>query len=388
MKKYFPLALFIISIFVHFFYYYSAFFGHSLDLFFENVTIGQDFFQIPNAAFSLLNGGDLQGNLPSGLKQYTDCCPVNSNVYHPFFTIIIGIPLQLFQPWNAFSIWVIIHLIFTVILIYYLYKNYKNTNLLLITLSFYLLNSYHFYEIKHAQYHFLITFFSVILLSELIKNKNNLSTGLLYFLSLIIKPIGLLWFLPLLIYKKHKTVFIGACIFLIVCLPFLINPIGNYYFSNFIEVSKSQYSNYNLFAIKHFINIDHQFLKIITIFSALFLIFLQIYKRPHIFYVFFLWAGFQLIFYSLVFHYHYTIIPALITLGILLKLFSLRRIEIIPIIFLTIPSPVIVFRLMGDPPILPEKHLALVALWSVFWLTFLMLVTIYRCFKIERYVSS
>lgn len=388
MKKYFPLALFIISIFVHFFYYYSAFFGHSLDLFFENVTIGQDFFQVPNAAYSFLRGGDLRGNLPEGLVPYMDCCGVNSNVYHPFFTIITGVPLQMFSPWTSFSLWVAMHLIASIILIYYFLRNYKNNNHLFIALSFYLLNSYHYYEIKHAQYHFLLTFFLIILVSELVRNKNNLTTGVLYFLSLIIKPIGFLWLLPLILFKKYKTAFVSVGIFMAVSIPFLINPAGNYYFSNIIRASSSSLSNYNLMALGHFLNVAPEQFRTIIIISAVFLILFQLFKKPHVFYIFFLWTGFQLIFYSLVFHYYYTILAGFIALGIVLNLFSLKKIEAIPIIFLTLPSPVIIFRLMGDPPILPEKHLSLVALWSVFWLTCLMIIVIWKSLGEKKYVSA
>ena len=388
MKRYFPLIFFIISFFIHLFYYYSAFFGHSLDLFFENVTPGQDFFQIPNAAYSFINGGSLQGNLPKNISPYIICCGVNSNVYHPFFTLLIGIPLQFFSPWTSFSLWVVLHLIFSLMLIYYFWINYKNNSHLFTALSLYLLNSYHYYEIKHAQYHFLLTFFTVILLSELVKNKNNIITGFLYFLSLIVKPLGLLWLIPLFFFKKYKTLFVGIGIFLAVSIPFLISPIGNYYFHNILTTSSSSFSNYNLMALTHFTNISQEQFRIITIISALLLIILQILKRPHIFYVFFLWIGFQLIFFSLSFHYHYIILSGLFALGIVLNLFSIKKIEAIPIIVLTLPSPVIIFRFMGDPPILPEKHLALVALWSVFWLTCLMIIVIYKVWAQKKYVSS
>lgn len=384
IKKYLPIIILFSAFLVHLSYYYFSFLSNGLNFFFEHVTSGQDFFQIPNAVYSFVHGGGLTGDVINSIQPYIECCGVNTNVYHPLFTIIIGLPLIQFSPWSAFYIWVIIHILFTFLIILYVWRNYSKHNYLYIAISLYLFNSYNFYEIKHAQYHFLLSFFVLILLSELIKNKNNFKTGILYFCTLIIKPIGLLWFLPLLIYKKYKTALVGIGLFALSILPFFVIKQAGYYLSNIVNISNSAYPTYNLYAITQLVNIDVDFLKAISFLFIMLLLYLQIYKNPSIFKIFFLWIGYQLIFYSFVFHYHYSILGVLFMLGILINEFSIKKIEIVPIVFLTIPAPVIIFRMLGDPPILPENHLATVALWSVFWLTFLMIIIIYRILEAKK----
>jgi hypothetical protein len=378
IKKFLPQIFFLIAIFIYFFYYYISFYTNNFNYLFENVTSGQDFFQIPNAVYAFLNGGNLTGELINKIEPYTACCGVNKNVYHPFFTFVIGIFLIQFSPWNAFNFWILMHILFTFLLFFYVWKNYSRNSNFYLALAFYLFNSFHFYEIKHAQYHFLLSFFTFLLLSELIKNKNNYLTGILYFLTLLVKPIGFLWLIPLIIYKKYKTVLTGITLFTLLTIPFVLIDQANYYISNIINISGSIYPNYNLLALIRIINVDPSIFKYLSFFTFIFLFVIQILKKPSIFKIVFLWIGFQLIFYSFVFHYHYSILGVLFMLGILNKEFSITKIEIIPMFFLTIPAPVIIFRLIGDPAILPDKHLAVIALWSVFWLTFLMMIIIYR----------
>src|SRR5437764_834855 len=120
------ILLFIISIVVHLFYYFSAYFTHTLDIFFVHVTQGQDFFQIPNAAYAFLHGGSLTGVVAGGQHAYINCCGVNNNVYHPLFTLLVGVPLQFFPPWTAFGIWAFVHLLITAGLVPFLWKKFNH----------------------------------------------------------------------------------------------------------------------------------------------------------------------------------------------------------------------------------------------------------------------
>lgn len=381
MKKSFQIAIFIISCFIHIFYYISAYLTHTLDMFFEHVTMGQDFFQIPNAAYAFLHGGTLTGTLPIGIIPYASCCGVNSNVYHPLFTLIVGTPLQFLSPWTAFGIWETLHFFISILTVLFLWKKFSAHKYLYIALSFYLLNSYHYYEIQHAQYHFLLNFFIILFLYTIsLKGDKNLA-GIWYFASLLVKPIGLLWVIPLLIYKYFKTVFIGIFLYLMASAPFLVSLLGKYFYINLYNAAITAIPSYNLLALTKLFPLDLGYFKSLSIFTALALLLLQIFKKPPIFSIIFLWISFQLIFYNLVFHYHYSILASLIALGILLNIFSLKRFEIIPIVFLTIPTPIIFFHLSGDPAILPTQHLSLVALGSIFWLLVLDASLIYKILK-------
>src|SRR3989338_674068 len=386
MKK-LQFVIFLISILIHISFYISAYFTHTLDIFFEHVTIGQDFFQIPNAAYAFLHGGTLDGQLPQGIPPYIDCCGVNFNVYHPLFTLLIGVPLQLFLPWIAFSIWAGLHFLTTLILLIIIWRKFKHHKWVYLALSFFLLNSYQYYEIQHAQYHFLLSLFTLLFLLEVAK-KDSIKGGILYFLALFVKPIGLLWFMPLLLYKKFKVVLFGIGLYSLASLPFIFNSYGKFFFDNLKFVSSTPIASYNLFAITNvFPAIPIENLRYISIIVFIFLIFLQVTKKLPVFSSIFIWISFQLIFYSLVFHYHYSILAGLISLGILMDIFSIKKIEVLPIIMLTIPTPIIFFHLAGDPAILPKNHLSLIALWSIFWLLMLNVLIILPILKKKGTVS-
>lgn len=371
-KKNWPLIIFVISILLHLFFYVSAHFTHSLDIFFEHVTRGQDFFQVPNGAHAFWRGGSLQGELPGEIKPYTSCCGVNPNVYHPFFTLLVGTPLQFFSPWTAFGLWTIVHLLVSAMIIIIFWKKFKSHQHLYLALFLYLLNSYHYYEIQHAQYHFLLLLFSLLFLYESCVHGDTKKAGFWYFLSLLIKPIGFLWIIPLLLYKRFKTVIFGLGFYILTSLPFLFWQSGNYYFFNLLSTLRSQRPTYNLLALSHFVQITPDFFKNLSFFTAIFLIVYQIFRKPSLFSIIFLWTAFQLIFYSLTFHYHYSLLAGLISLGILLNIFSVKWTEMVPIFFITIPTPIIFLRLFWKAEaILTDKQLSSIALWSVFWLILL-----------------
>ena len=381
MKK-LQFIIFILSILIHLSFYVSSYFTHTFNIFFEHVTMGQDFFSVPNAAYSFLHGGTLTGELPIGIASYINCCGVNSNVYHPLFTLLIGLPLQLFQPWTAFGIWGALHLVASIVIVTFLWKKFRHHKYLYFALSFYLLNSYHYYEIQHAQYHFLVSLFTVFFLYEAeIKGDTRLA-GVWYFLGLLIKPLGLLWIFPLVIYKRFQTSLIGLGIYILVSIPFLILPIGNYFFNNLFYRVDHQASTYNLFALTEFFPIQAEIIKYLAISLALLLLIFQFVVKPKFFSIIFLWISFQLIFYSLIFHYHYSILASLICLGILLNVIELKNpLALLSSVMLTIPTPIIFFHLSGDPDILPTQHLSMVALWSIFWLTMLCAYIITSSFR-------
>lgn len=378
MKK-LQFIVFILAIFVHVSFYISAYFTHTLDVFFEHVTSGQDFFTIPNAAYSFLHGGTLTGELPKGLSPFIDCCGVNSNVYHPLFTILIGVPLQLFAPWTAFAIWGFFHFIISIILIIFLWKKFSNHRYLYIALSIYLLNSHNYYEIQHAQYHFLLSFFTIFFLYESIIKGDTKMAGIWLFLGLLVKPIGLLWILPLLLYKRFKTVTIGLGCYLIASVPFIISPVGKYYFDHIFGIAGNIMPTYNLISLVHFFPIPLEIFKYLSVAMVFILLGYQIIRKPPIFNVIFFWITFQLAFYGQVYPYHYSILAGLIALGILLNSFILAKLEVLfLIILITIPTPIIFLRLNGAPSILTPKEFSFIALWSLSLLLLLCIAIVKR----------
>jgi hypothetical protein len=385
MKKFF-FGIFVFAIFFHIFFYISALRTNTLEVLYDSTRPGQDFFQIPNAARAFLQGGDLKGEMPDGSKNpYTNCCGVNTNVYHPFFTLLIGLPLQLFSPWTAYYVWEAIHALTTIFLIIFIYTRFKHNKYLYLGLFLFLLHAFHYYEIRNAQFHFLFNFFSFFLIYESVKKGDSVKAGIFLFLSLLVKPIGLLWIIPLLIYRHYKTVFVGLLFFLAVSAPFYMFEIGRYYFSNFLYVSTASIPSDNLLNFVWFFP-QHQIIieKVVKYFmyaTFLFFLYLQIYKKPSLFTLFFLWTSFQLLFYNLVFHYQFTVLGLLFCLGILLKDIKIRKMELIPIIFLTIPSPFFLYNIGISSNIGLLFNEATWSLWSDFWLIFLITVISIRIVK-------
>lgn len=203
------ISLFATAVVIHISFYIPAHWTNSLGKLFIHVTKGQDFFQVPNGAYAFLRGGTLVGHMPSGESRYTDCCGINDNVYHPIFTLLVGTPLQMLKPWNAFNLWVFFHAVITLFTVLFILKKFRNHPFVLFALSIFLLNSYHYYEIQHAQYHFLFNFFTFLFLYRLSVHKDTFLAGVWLLLSLLVKPIGLLWIMPLLIYKRWKTILMG-----------------------------------------------------------------------------------------------------------------------------------------------------------------------------------
>jgi len=371
MQKIFRI-IFVIAVCYHAFFYISALKTHTLDAWYEHTTPGQDFFQIPNAVYAFLHGGTLQGKLPDNVLPYTTCCAINDNVYHPLFTFLIGFPLQLLAPWTAFAVWIIVHIIITLFTLYYLWHNHRKNPVLYLALGTYLLISYHYYEIKMAQYHFLFVFFVMLFLHDSEKNGDTIRTGIWLFLSLLVKPIGLLFLIPLLLYKRWRTVLIGFGFFFLATISTVIMPENRYYALNIIDVSKKAITtNYNLYAISHFLPVSPQYIQWGSYLIACILILYQVRKKPPLFVILTSWICFQLLFYSSVFAYYYTIAAPILALSFLFGYLRITAVTITITLLFILPTPAIYFHLRGSPEILPLQEYLFLAIWSCFTLIWL-----------------
>ncbi len=381
--------LFYFSILLHLLFYISAIWTGTLNIFFDNVTPGQDFYQVPNGAYSFWHGGDMQGSPIADGTRYADCCGVNANVYNPFFTLLVGTPLQLFSPETSIGIWYLAHLIVTLLTVFIVYKNFKSHPKLYLALSFLLLNSYQYYEIQQPQYHFLFDFFTFLfVLTMSRKNHSATYSGLIYYASLLVKPIGALWIIPLLIYKKYKTVAIGLGLFLLATIPFHFFSFGTYYLNNLSGTTTQTVANYNIMALIHIFPDSYYFFRYVARLIAIFLLLYQVLFKPSLWKIITLWTCFQVAFYSVAFPYHYTILAYLIPLGILFNEIDFNPVQSISLIFLTIPTPIIFFHLAGAPEIIPPKVYTFAAVWSATFVIVFALSLIISDIKKSTFVES
>lgn len=372
MRRHTQTILFIFSIVVCLSYYFSAFSNNWLRFFFESTTPGQDFFQIPNGVYAFLHNGSLTGSLPYGVLPYISCCGVNSNVYNPLFTLLIGYPLQLFSPWTAYAIWAVVHFFVTVFLVLFLWKKFPHHPYRKLALSFLLLNAYTYYELEKNQYQFLFNFFTILFLYYILKTLHTTKPSVFYFLGLLVKPIGLLWFIPLLIYKKYKVAIWGLGAYIFVSLPFFFSSIGKYFFDNLLNAMKTPNPSYNIYTLMQFFPESGKIFLFIRLIIAGILLFLTLRKKLPLFTILFLWTSYELVFYGLSFNYHYSIIAGMLCLGILFNIIPITKKSLFLCVMNTLPAPLFIFHLVGVAK--PTQFdVTLLTLWSIFWLSCILI---------------
>ncbi len=211
----------------------------------------------------------------------------------------------------------------------------------------------------------------LLFLYEIDKHGDTTKAGIYLFLSFLVKPIGLLFIIPLLLYRYWKTVIVALVLFSIVTIPLYTAPMGKYYITNILHRSESFTGSYNFIALEKFVPAEQIPIRFIVIVVTLFLFGYQIIVTPPIVPILSLWLIFQLLFNNSVFHYYYTVLAILIPLTILLGHIKNNILDLTPVIFLTIPTPIIFLHLAGATAVLPVKQLSAIALWSVFWVIWL-----------------
>jgi hypothetical protein len=384
MKRHAQTILFIFSIVVCLSYYYSIFFHNFLGFFFESTTVGQDFFQIPSGVYAFLHHGSLTGKLPFGVASYIDCCGVDRNVYHPLFTFLIGYPLQLMHPWTAYAVWGIIHFLVTLFLVIFLWKKFPHHPYRKLALSFFLLNGYTFYELSKNQYQFLFNFFTILFLFYFLKTPSTTKSTLFYFLGLLVKPIGFLWFIPLLIYQKYKIAIWGVGLYILVSLPFFLSPIGSYFLSNFLDVAKSSNPSYNIFTLLPLFPGNEKIFLFIRLAIGGTLLILTGRKKLPLFTIIFLWTSYELTCYGLSFNYHYSIIAGMLCMGILLNTIPITKRSLFLCTMNTLPTPLFIFHLLGETK-LSQIQNSLIILWSIFWLSCILVFLVIQKNQYKHY---
>lgn len=337
------LLLFFIAIIVRLFFYLSAAKTHWLDQFFLPITSGQDFFQVPNGARSFLRGGDFQGNVDDKENVYIDCCGVNKNVYHPFFTLLIGLPLQFLPPWTAYYSWLALHFLADAAIVYFLFKKFGNHKLFLPAVSVFLVSGFGYYEIVNNQFHFLLSTTAFFLLYEISKKKDSLRGAFFYLFGLLVKPIGALWFPSLFLHRFFKVSLIGVFLFCAISLPFLRIPSAAYFFNNLKStVLESHYPDWNIFYIFDYFDIQGNFVKPVKFLLVGAILFFSLKKKKKTFTALLLWIIYSLAMYQSTFPYHYSVLPPIFALSILLGVIKFNLLGKFSAFLITMPAPLLI----------------------------------------------
>lgn len=299
-------------------FYISASSTGWLNIFFSGPALhhcchGMDFYQVPNGAWSALHNGSFTGY---GAKYYTKNF-VNPNVYHPLFTFLIGSFLIRFDAGQAFYVWMWVKAAFTLATIAYFYWTFRESKFAQLATFILLANFAQYLEIAVSQYHALFNCLLLLLMINLVKcrhqiAKGTLMSGILYFLTLLVKPIGLL-FAPAFFVKKRKLILLFALInFAFVTLIYWKAGPGAYYvdnlwknLSNPNQIGPSQIVTLNAL-LRHTFNWPDLVYKSIQYVVLAFILLLSSLQRIPVQKAIFLSIVYFLFFYNLVYEYDWS----------------------------------------------------------------------------------
>lgn len=328
LKELISHKLIFVGVLIQISFFISAIWTNWYDYFFFGSSIhhcckGLDFYQIPNAVYALFNGGDLTGKLPPGIIQYSQDHFSNLNVYHPLITVGLGSIFLLINPDSAFYLWMLVKLFINLLLAIYIYKNFKTNKYVDFSIFIFLICFSQYNEIVISQYQFLFNSFLLLFLINLIKNKNNKITGFFFFLTLIAKPIGILWAPAFIIKRQLKIFSIGFGLFLLSTGIFLLLGNGFYYTNNLIShflhpIPTNTIDIMSLDALmRQTFNFSINDIKIIKYISFIFIFALAFKKDVSLVKIIFLLIVYFLMFYDLIYQYHFSVLGPVLAICVL-----------------------------------------------------------------------
>jgi len=350
--------LVVLGFIIYFLLNISALTTHFLDFFFFGSSIhhccqGLDFYQIPNAAYAFINGGGLDGKLLSGFDPYAKNYVTNLNVYHPLLTIILGGVLILTAPEISINLWTLCKIFITLFSVFYIYKNFRYNKYLSFAIFIFLIFFSQYNEIKISQFQFLFNIFILYFLISVSKNKNKIEGGALYFLTLIAKPVSLL-FIPVLIIKREKTIaIVGLLIFLVSTLTFNILGLGSYYTNNIYYHLLSPIATKGIdflsldALLRNGFGISVNTVKVIKMATLISIYLISIDKKIKIEKSFFLLVIYFLFFYDLIFQYHFSVLGPVLAICLLTLEEFQSKISKILILIISLPNTFFIFRILN-----------------------------------------
>ena len=310
--------LYFISAF-HTGWFNGLFTGNSI----QRCCQGMDFYQVPNGAYAFWHHGSLTGQkLPDG-SVYAKGYFVNDNVYHPLFTLTVGSLFLPLSPNQAFFAWMILKLIITLAVTAYFIWSFRDRKYIGLAVFVLLTNATQYLEIAIGQFQSLLNVFLLLLLINLVKRQSGLWGGILYCLSLLVKPIGFLWIGFFLCKQRFKVALVGGILFIACSALFLFNGSGSYYLTNLIDhfLYPSTAGPNQIITLMAYLRystpLPDTFLKLIENTALALMLFFSSLKRVHISKSIFLAVVYYLFFYDYVFEYQYTSLAPVIAVCLL-----------------------------------------------------------------------
>ena len=388
--------LIYMGLLINILFYVSAYQTKWFDYFFSGSSLhlccrGLDFYQVPNGAYAYLHGGSLSGSLAPGVKEYSTGYYSNVNVYHPLFTLLVGGLFTLFTAASSFYIWMWLKLCITLGLAIYFYRSFKGSRYIHFAIFVMLIDFTQYLEIRISQYQFLFNVFMPLLLINLAKNKNApVANGIYYFASLLVKPIGFLWW-PLLFFKgQQKALLLGLLLFIVGTGIFVVNTTGDYYTHNLVGRFFAPFHDGPIQIItldallRYSAHVPEFVLGLLKMVFLSLTLFLSTLKRIDVVKGFYLAIVCYLLFFDLVYEYYYTSIVVVLAVCLVTCTDFQTKAARILITILSLPDVFFILHffhlgfvqdqwLGSDPTFLGWQLMVLSRIIPVMLLTFLVL---------------
>lgn len=287
------------------------------DVFFSGPALhvgakGIDFLQVPRGAWSFWHGGSLDGEPLKSGGVYADKEAVNSNVYHPLFTLTLGTFLATFSPGTAWLLWLWLKFVLSLAVVALFYQNFHASKYVQLAIFLLTANLSIYLELAAGQFQFLVNIAVLLLLIALTKRSSVWLGGLLYGLGLLVKPLGLL-FVPILLLKRQwTTVVVGLGLFILSTLVML--TAGGYYIDGlianiFYPWNPGPNQIITLFALWHSLVHEPAFVSALLRYSVLgLLLLLGVWRRIDLNKAIFLLVVYFLCFYNQVYEYDWSLL--------------------------------------------------------------------------------
>ena len=351
-------ALLGLGLLIHIAFFISACWTKWFNYFFSGSSLhlccrGLDFYTVPNGAYSFWHGGPLSVTYRTAKYLYSlNFLAANANINHPLLTLTLGSFLILFSPAASFYVWMFTKLFVNLALLTYFFISFRQSKYIYLATFLSLINSTQYLEIEIAQFQFVLNTFLFLMLIVLVKNEKSPLSGYLYFLTLIGKPIGLLW-IPLLFFKKQwEMLVIGLNLFVIATGIFLINYLGDYYIANllgnfFYPIKSGPIQIITLDALlRYSTHWPDSTLTAIKWSCLVLVIILSASKRISLQTGIFLAIAYYLLFYDMTFEYHYTTLIPILAICLITRPEFQKLSSRICIVLISLPNVLFLLHLL------------------------------------------
>ncbi|MBN1295185.1 DUF2029 domain-containing protein [bacterium] len=318
----------------------------------NNTDPGGDFFQLVRSGLDVRNGTSIYENYPKDMdptikRLMDEAVPFHPpNRYPPAFAFTIGFFLSFLRPWSAYLLWIVIHELTLLFCIFYSARLTEGNPVRFRVAAAMWLGFLPWYlELYMGQTTFIIMAATLVLGMYLDGRAGGLHSGIWWTLSLITKPITLL-FTPILIRKRRFALLLSGVMIAVgsAAAYFAVRPDDGRLFLRWMSGEEMVYSlgNHGLQALLFRFHMNEQMpliIAVVLVSVGLLRTFAQ--WKMHGIRLISLWVSIYFLAYTHVWEHHQVLLlPAVI----LPWLFTGKKRYLIPWVLAAAPSPFFIFN--------------------------------------------